>query len=90
MINIQDFNSKKEKGLARVIEVTDENIIVAYKQFDLEQAKMGIIAELPEEVSVQSLKELNDQKASLQAGIDVIDSLLNDLPPVKKIEALPS
>lgn len=76
MVNIKEFNEKKEKGLARVLEITDENVVVAYKQYDLEKAKVGELVELPEEVSVQSIKELTDSKAGLQAQIDEIDSFL--------------
>lgn len=76
MIDIKTFSEKLNKGLARVLEKTDENIIVAYKQYDMEKAKVGEIVELPEEVSVQSIKELTDSKASLQAQIDEIDSFL--------------
>jgi signal recognition particle receptor subunit beta len=76
MVNIEDFNQKKVKGLVRILETTEDNIIVAYKQFDLEKAKEGEVEELPEEVSIQSIQELKDQKESLQKQIDEIDSFL--------------
>lgn len=76
MVNIADFNEKKSKGLVRILETTNENIVVAYKQYDLEKAKMGEVEELPEEVSVQNIQELKDQKESLQKQIDEINSFL--------------
>ncbi len=76
MVNIKEFNEKKAKGLARILEVTDENIVVSFKQYDLEKAKVGEIAELPEEVAVQSKSELANTKAGLQAQIDEIDTFL--------------
>ena len=75
-INIKEFNDKLSKNLCRVLEITDENIVVAYKQYDLEKAKVGELIELPEEVSVQSIKELNDSKAGMQAQIDEINAFL--------------
>jgi hypothetical protein len=76
-VDIKDFNTKKALGLVRVIESTDENIIVAYKSYDLEQAKLGQIVELPEQVYAQSKAELASRKTELQAQIDEIDIFLN-------------
>ena len=78
MINVKEFNEKKEKGLARVLEITNENIIVAFKQYDLEKAKIGELVELPEQVSAQSIEELQNRKTTLLEEISDIDSFLGD------------
>lgn len=76
MIDIKNFSELKVKKLARVIEITDENIVVAYKQFDLEQAKLGVLKEKAEEVAVQNKKELVGRKVKLLAEIAEIDAFL--------------
>lgn len=76
MVNIKEFNEKKALNLARILEVTEENVVVAYKQFDLEQAKLGVLVEKAEEVAVQSKSELKTLKASLQSQIAEIDTFL--------------
>lgn len=76
MINIQEVNEKISKNLCRVLETTPENIVIAYKQYDLTKAVMGEIVELPEEVAVQNIQEMKDQKATLQKQIDEIDTFL--------------
>ena len=76
-INIKDFNEKSAKGLARILEVTDDNIVVAYKDYDLEKAKIGEVVELPEQIAVQSKAELLAQNETLQAQIDENNSFLN-------------
>jgi len=76
MIDISEFNDKKEKGLARILEKTDKRIIVVYKQFDLEQARLGVLSEMPEEVYSQSIEELNEKKIMLQKQITDIDMFL--------------
>ena len=75
-VEIKDFNSKQVLGLARVLEKTEENVVVAYKQWDLEKAKVGELVEKSEEVAVQSIKELQDRKVELQKQIDEIDAFL--------------
>ena len=75
-VNIKEFLDLKAKALARILEVTPENIVVAFKQFDLEQAKSGVLVEKPEEVAVQSKKGLNDQLTQLQSQIDEIKAFL--------------
>ena len=76
MIEIKDFNSKLELGLARILEKTEENIVVAYKQWDTEEAKLGKLVEKAEEIAVQSIKDLEDRKIELQKQIDEIDTFL--------------
>ena len=61
-VEIKDFNSKQALGLVRVLEKTDENVVVAYKQWDMEKAKFGELVEKTEEVAVQNIKELQDRK----------------------------
>ncbi len=80
MLDIKSFLDKQAKGLARVLETTTENIIVAYKQFDLTQAALGVIVELPEQVTIQPIKELNDQVTSLQSQISDINTFLAQKP----------
>ena len=75
-VDLKDFNDKKAKGLARVLEITDDNIVVAYKDFDLQKAAVGELVELPEQVKVQSKEELTKQIATLQAQIDEINAFL--------------
>ncbi|MEI6532461.1 MAG: hypothetical protein WCO06_01335 [Candidatus Roizmanbacteria bacterium] len=79
MVNIKDFLTKKELGLSRILEVTSDNIVVAYKSFNMEKAKLGEVVELPEEVSVQSKEELVKANAVLQAQIDENTSFLNSV-----------
>ena len=75
-VEIKDFNSKQALGLVRVLEKTDENVVVAYKQWDMEKAKFGELVEKTEEVAVQNIKELQDRKVELQKQIDEIDAFL--------------
>ena len=76
MINIKEVNDKIAKNLCRVLEKTNENIVVAYKQWDTEEAKLGKLVEKAEEVAVQSIKDLEDRKVELQKQIDEIDAFL--------------
>lgn len=76
MINSKELNEKIAKGLGRVIEVTNENIIVAYKQFNMEEARLGIIVELPEEIATQSKKELIDEIAKLEIQVAEMKAFL--------------
>lgn len=76
MINSKELNEKIAKGLGRVIEVTNENIIVAYKQFNMEEARLGIIVELPEEIATQSKKELIDEIAKLEIQVAEMKTFL--------------
>ena len=75
-VEIKDFNSKQALGIARVLEKTNENIVVAYKQWDMEKAKVGELIEKSEEVSIQNIKELQDRKVELQKQIAEIDAFL--------------
>ncbi len=78
MINIKEFNQKQSKvpSLARIIEKDATRKVVAYKEWDLNQAKLGKLVELPEQVVVQTIKELEDRKIELQNEIVEIDKFL--------------
>jgi len=67
MLDVKEFLDKKEKGIARVYAKTEQNIVVAYKSYDLEKAKIGELVELPEQVVYQSISELTTKKADVLA-----------------------
>lgn len=76
MANIQEQNEKLSNNVARVVDVTDENIVIAYRQWDLEQAKVGVLVEIEEQVASHSKADLLARKAALQEEIDAIDAFL--------------
>lgn len=76
-INIKEFNDRKLKGVARILESNVDKIIVAYKSFDLEKAKLGELVELEEQVASESRNDLIARKAALQSEIKEIDIFLN-------------
>lgn len=75
-VDIKLFNELKVKNLSRVLEVTPETIVVAYKQWDLEQAKLGVLAAKAEEVAVQNKKELKAQLEQLEKQVAEIKAFL--------------
>jgi hypothetical protein len=77
MIDIKTFVQLKEKGLARVVDKTNENIILAFKEFDLEKARVGELEEKDEQVQVQSIKEIETRKTDLENEISELDSFLS-------------
>lgn len=75
-IDLKNFTELQAKKLARVLQITPENIVVAYKQFDLEQAKLGVLVAKPEEVATQSKKELGEQLVQLEKQVAEIKAFL--------------
>ena len=78
MPDLKLLQDKIDKGLARVVEITDENIIVAHKQFDMEKAKLGELVELPEEIEIVVKSQLEEEKAThLEEAKTITDFLKN-------------
>ena len=72
MINLKDYNKKKEKGLISLVKAGD-SFATATKKFDAEDG-----ADLPDEVVGVSMKELTDRKTEMQAEIAEIDAFIKD------------
>jgi hypothetical protein len=79
-IDVTSFNALRAEGKARIVESRANEIVVGYKQWDLNQATRGALVELPERVTAQPRQELLDRKAALQAQIAQIDALLAAAP----------
>jgi hypothetical protein len=73
-IDVTSFNALRAEGKARIVESRATEIVVGYKQWDLNQATRGALVELPPR------QELLDRKAALQAQIAQIDALLAAAP----------
>ena len=72
MINLKDYNEKKEKGLISLVKAGD-SFATATKKFDAEDG-----ADLPDEVVGVSMKELTDRKETLKLEIAEIDAFIED------------
>jgi hypothetical protein len=72
MINIKDYEAKKAKSLVSIVKAGN-SFAVATKKYSAEDG-----SPLPDEVIGVSIDELNEQKATLQAQIDDIDSFIAD------------
>ena len=76
MTDLKLLQEKIDKGLARVIEVTVENIIIANKQYDMEKAKVGELVELPEQIEIVVKSQLEGEKTKHLAEAKVIADFL--------------
>lgn len=59
--NLQDYNYKKAKDLISIQKIDEENFAICEKKFDMAQAVLGELIELPAEVKGVTLSEVDEE-----------------------------
>ena len=59
--DLQFYNDRKEKGLISIQKIDSENYALCEKKYDLTQAALGVLVELPAEVKGITMTEIDEE-----------------------------